>query len=231
MRIKTTNTVSNAMIALCLVSAASTASAEIMSRAADGVSRILFTTPGELLVRYGAEEKLTVEAEPKVLAQMNISLKGDTLTLASKGSFKTDKPLKFTLTIKSFRSIKSDASGNAQIEGFSGTDMELEAAGSGDLGLKNIKPGKLKIALTGSGNVKATGSGKSLLASIDGSGNIDTVKFLAQAVDARIVGSGDIRVHADQTLNASISGAGNIEFEGKAKVTQSITGAGSIERL
>lgn len=208
-----------------------TAHAETMTKAVDGVTRIVFKTTGDLQVRVGAEEKLTIEAEPKVLAQMDIGVKGGTLTLASKGSFKTDKGLKFTLTLKSLRGLKSDGSGNASIEGFSGSDIDIEAAGSGDIKLKNIKPGKLSIMLPGSGNIEAAGSGKSVVARIDGSGDIDTQKFSAQAVEARIDGSGNIKVHADETLNAVIGGAGNIEYKGKAKVTQSITGAGSVERL
>jgi hypothetical protein len=219
------------ILALGLALANSAAIAEVMTRPAEGVTRVVFSTPGDLSIRVGAQEKLTVDAEPKVLAKLDISVKGDTLTLSSKGSFKTDKSLKYTLTIKSFRKLRSDASGNSTIEGFGGNDIDVESAGSGDISLKNVTPGRLQIAIPGSGNVDASGSGKSLVARIDGAGNIDTVKFLAQVAEAHIDGSGNIRVYADESLKAAISGAGNIEYKGKAKVTQSITGAGSVDRL
>jgi Putative auto-transporter adhesin, head GIN domain len=219
------------ILALGLALANSFAVAEVMTRPADGVTRVVFKTPGDLSIRVGAQEKLTVEAEPKVLAQLDISVKGDTLTLSSKGSFKTEKGLKYTLTIKSFRKLRSEGSGNSVIEGFAGNDIDVEAAGSGDIALKDVKPGRLQITIPGSGNVEATGSGKSLLARIDGAGNIDAVNFLAQVVEARLDGSGNIRIHADESLKAAIGGAGNIEYKGKAKVTQSVTGAGSVERL
>jgi Putative auto-transporter adhesin, head GIN domain len=219
------------ILALGLALANSTAVAEVMTRPADGVTRVVFKTPGDLSIRVGAQEKLTVEAEPKVLAQLDISVKGDTLTLSSKGSFKTEKGLKYTLTIKSFRKLRTEGSGTSAIEGFEGSDIDVEAAGSGDISLKNVKPGRLQIVIPGSGNVEAAGSGKSLLARIDGAGNIDAMKFQAQVVEARLDGSGNIRVYADESLKAAISGAGNIEYKGKAKVTQSITGAGSVERL
>ena len=205
--------------------------ADQMTRPANGVTRIVFNTPGELNVRAGAEEKLLVEAEAKVLAQLDIAVKGDTLTLASKGSFKTDKGLKYTVTIKSFRGLKTVASGNSSIEGFSGSDVDVELGGSGDVGLKNMKAGRLAILIKSSGNVEATGSGKSVVARIDGAGNIDTTNFQAQTVEAKVDGSGTIRVHADESLNAAIGGAGNIEYKGKAKVTQSITGAGNVGRI
>ncbi len=218
-------------VGLCISLMTQSALADVMTKPADGVNRIVFKTSGELAVRVGTEEKLTIEAEPKVLAQMDIGVKGGTMTLGSKGSFKTDKGVKFTLTIKSLRSFKGEGSGDALIEGFGGADIEVDAGGSGNIALKNIKPGKLGIVLGGSGNVEAAGNGKSVLARIDGSGNIDTLKFKAQVAEARIEGSGDIKVHADETLNAVIGGAGNIEVQGKAKVTQSITGAGSVDRI
>ncbi len=220
------------ILLMCLTAISGTLHAqEVMTRPAGGITRVVFKTPGELSIRLGTEEKLTVQAEAKVLAQLDISTKNDTLMLASKGSFKTEKGLKYTLTIKSFRGLKSEGSGNSTVEGFAGPEMDFEGAGSGDISVKNIKPGRVSIVIKGSGNVDVSGSGKQLMARIDGSGTIDAVKFQALAVEARIDGSGNITVHADETLKAAISGAGNIEYKGKAKVTQSITGAGNINRL
>ena len=205
--------------------------ADQMTRPAGGVTRIVFNTPGELVVRPGADEKVLVEAEAKVLAALDVSVKGDTLTLASKSNFKTDKGLKYTVTIKSFRGLKTGGSGNSSIEGFSGSDVDVELAGSGDAGLKNMKAGRLGIVISGSGNAEASGSGNAVVARIEGSGNIDTTNFQAQKVEAKLDGSGNIRVNADESLNATIGGAGNIEYKGKAKVTQSVTGAGSVGRI
>lgn len=205
--------------------------ADQITRPAAGVTRIVFNTPGELVVRAGVDEKILVEAEAKVLALLDVSVKGDTITLSSKGNFKTDKGLKYTLTVKSFRGLKTGGSGNSSIEGFSGGDVDVELGGSGNADLKNLKAGRLGIVISGSGNVDASGSGSSLTARIDGSGNIDTSNYQAQKVDAKLDGSGNIRVNADESLNAAIGGAGNIEYKGKAKVTQSITGAGNVGRM
>lgn len=216
---------------LVLAAMAFGSSAEQMTKPAAGVTRIVINAPGELVVRPGSDEKVIVEAEPKVLALIDISTKGDTLTLSTKGQFKTDKGIKYTVTIKTFRSLKTMASGNSVVEGFTGSDVDIELSGSGDISIKNLKAAKLAITLKNSGSVDASGGGKSVLARIEGSGNIDTTNYTAQTVEARIDGSGTIRVHADDSLNAAIGGAGNIEYKGKAKVTQSITGAGNVGRI
>ena len=218
-------------LTILAMASASSAFAEQMTKPASGVTRVVFDTPGELVIRAGSDEKVIVDAEPKVLAQLEISTKGETLTLSSKGRFSTDKGIKYSVTIKGFRGLKTMASGNSTVEGFSGNDVDVELGGSGDISLKNIKAGRLAITLKNSGSVDASGGGKAVVAKIDGSGNIDTTNYSAQTVEARIDGAGSIRVHADESLTATISGAGNIEYKGKAKVTQSITGAGTVGRI
>jgi hypothetical protein len=207
------------------------AHAEQMTKATAGVTRVVFNSVGDLTVKQGTEEKVVVEAEQKVLDKLDVSVKGDALVLSTKGSFKTDKGIKYTVTIKSFRGLKTEASGNSTVEGFSGTDADVELNGSGDVGLKNVKFGKLAIVIKSSGNVDVSGSGKTVTARIDGSGNIDAANYAAQVVEAKVDGAGNIKVHADESLKAAIGGAGSIGYKGKAKVTQTITGAGSVERI
>jgi hypothetical protein len=218
-------------LTLALATSALPVWADNASYGAEGVTRVRFKLPGDLTIRPGTQEKLVVEAEAQVLQKLDIAQKGDTLVIASKGNFKTDKGLKFTLTLKTLRSLHDEGSGNVAIDGFGGDGIEIEAAGSGDLRLQNVKPAQLALLIKGSGNVSASGSGNGLTARIDGSGRIDAAEFRAQTVQARISGSGDISVYAEQELNAAISGAGNIGYRGKAKVKQSITGAGSVDRL
>lgn len=218
-------------LTLALVAPALPAFADSASYAAEGVTRVRYSLPGELVIRPGAQEKLVVEADAKVLQQLDIRVKGEQLVIASKGSFRTEKGIRLTLTLKSLRSLVADGSGNSRIEGFGGAAIEAIADGSGNIALAGVKPAQLTLAIKGSGGIDADGSGNSLSARIDGSGDIDATGFRAQSVQARIAGSGSIRVHAEQDLQAVISGAGSIEYKGKAKVTQSITGAGSVDRL
>ena len=209
----------------------SAALAEQTTKSVSGASRVIFNAPGELKIRAGTDEKIVIEAEPKVLALIDATTRGDTLTISTKGSFKTDKGIRYAVTIKTFRSLQTLASGTSDIDGFSGNDVDIDLSGSGDISLKNIKATKLAIDVKNAGSVTASGSGKTVVARIDGTGNIDTTSYPAQAVEAKIAGSGTIRVNADETLNATIGGAGTIEYKGKAKVTQSVTGAGTIGRM
>ena len=207
------------------------AHAEQVTKPAAGATKVVISTVGELSVRQGNEEKVVIEAEPKVLAKLDVSTKGDTLTITSKGDFSTQKPLTFTVTLKSLRSLTTSGSGNSVVEGFSGPNFDLDLNGSGDVSLKNLKAAKLSVLVQSSGSVDVTGSGNAVVARIDGSGNIDARNYRARIVDASIEGAGSISVHAEESLKAAIGGAGSIEYKGKPKVTQNITGAGTVGPL
>lgn len=231
MGMKKNRAASAGLLAIAIGIASPAAFAETVTKPAAGASRILFKLPGELRVRFGQQEQVSIDAEASIIPKLQVEVRGDTLTLASKTSFKTNKPLTITVTLKSFRSLKSEGSGDATVENFSGGDMEINGAGSGGVSLKGIKAERLALVIKGSGDMDAAGGGKTLVARIEGSGTIDAVKYRAKSVEASIDGSGDIKVHADESLKASINGAGNIGYEGKPKVAQSVNGAGSVDQL
>ena len=218
-----------AVSASALVIAA--AHAEQMTLPATGATQVSINTVGDLVIRPGTDEKVIVEAEPKVLAKLDVSTKGDTLTITTKGDFSTQKPVKFTVTLRALRRLTTSGSGSSLVEGFSGPNFDVDVNGSGDVSLKNIKSTKLNVRLQASGNVDATGSGTTVIARVDGSGNIDARDYKARVVEATIDGAGNIYVHADESLKASIGGAGSIEYKGKPKVSQNVTGAGTVGPL
>lgn len=198
---------------------------------ADGVTRVILSTPGDLVIKPGSDEKLVIEAEAKVLAQLDVSARGGVLSLRSKGSFKTDKGLKYTLTVKAFRGLKTTAAGNSRVEGFSGGDIDIEAGGSNNIDLRNINAAKLTLVVADAGDISAKGSARAVVARVEGAGNIDAASCPAKTVDARVEGSGTILVNAEEHLKAVIDGAGNIEYKGAAKVSKTINGAGNIDRM
>ena len=218
-----------AVSASALVIAA--AHAEQMTLPATGATQVSISTVGDLVIRPGTDEKVIVEAEPKVLAKLDVSTKGDTLTITTKGDFSTQKPVKFTVTLRALRRLTTSGSGSSLVEGFSGPNFDVDVNGSGDVSLKNIKSTKLNVRLQASGNVDVTGSGTTVIARVDGSGNIDAREYRARVVEATIDGAGSIYVHADESLKASIGGAGSIEYKGKPKVSQNVTGAGTVGPL
>lgn len=210
---------------------AQAAGVEKMVKATPGVTRVVMDAPGELTIKPGNDEKVVIEAEPKVLAKLEAVVSGDTLTLKTKGNFRTDKGIFYTVTLLKFRSVKTLSSGNVAISGFSGNEIDVLASGSGDIVLSGIKPTRLSLKIVDAGNITASGEGAQFSAQIEGSGNIDALKFVARRAEASIEGAGNISLRAEESLKAKIDGVGNIEYAGKARVSKEINGAGNIERV
>ena len=108
----------------------------------------------------------------------------------------------------------------------------LSVAGSGDLLVKNrIKTDKLSIKVSGSGNLQAEADVKgSLEASVSGSGDVK-ISGTANTFESNVSGSGDVNANVvcDSNSSFSISGSGKIILQGKANLFQaSISGSGSI---
>src|SRR5213595_3311821 len=96
-----------ASITLVGALSASAAFGEQVTKPAAGASRVVFNAPGELKIRPGTDEKIVIEAEPKVLALLDATTKGDTLTISTKGSFKTDQGIRYAVTLKTLRSLQT----------------------------------------------------------------------------------------------------------------------------
>lgn len=140
-----------------------------------------------------------------------------------------------------------NSAGSASIHGGQAGRADLRLAGSGDISLGRVQ-GDLAASVSGSGDliadsarsaaVDVSGSGdvrvgavrEGLRTSIQGSGDVSAA-VADGPVEARIIGSGDIRVRQGRAtrLRAEIIGSGDIFYGGEAEALQAfIAGSGDI---
>jgi hypothetical protein len=64
---------------------------------------------------------------------------------------------------------------------------------------------------------------------VEGSGEVDAGALVAQRAAVSVSGSGDVVVHATESLDASIQGSGDIAYRGNpATVTRDVAGSGDV---
>lgn len=103
--------------------------------------------------------------------------------------------------------------------------------GSGNMNL-NVNAGELESNTSGSGNIAIQGKSNNYLAQVFGSGSIDASQMEAQSVNAKITGSGDIRLWAIQSMKAETFGSGNILYKGNPTVNDiRVSGSGEINKI
>ncbi len=127
--------------------------------------------------------------------------------LVSSGSSK----IKVESTIKT-NSFKYMGSGSGE------TEMEIDVE-------------NLSVYLTGSGDVNIDGKAQESNYSITGSGDIYASNMKTNTADAKITGSGSMKINVSERIEARITGSGSIRYKGDPRQTVKITGSGSVRSM
>jgi len=179
-------------------------------RELSGFDEVVWEAAGELSVEQSQRERLSIEAEPAVLAKIVAEVRERRLRIGfAPGSIQTRHPIRFRLETRQLLALETRGSGAVRIGALSTPQLLLVLSGSGDIQLAQLNARNLEVRLSGAGNV-----------AIDG----------GQVRDAQVSigGSGQVRVPASERLTASIAGSGMVLYRGRPRIAQSITGAGSI---
>lgn len=137
---------------------------------------------------------------------------------------------KVYITMPTIEYAKVTGSGDMSTKGkFTNLDrLETAVSGSGDLNM-DVECRVLTSQVSGSGDIVMRGSAQSANLRVSGSGDYNGYDLRMQNCEARVNGSGDIELHATETLVASVNGSGNIDYRGNPKVKARVTGSGDID--
>ena len=182
-------------------------------RTVSGFSAVSLSGSGQVTIEQTGMESLTVTTDDNLLPYIKTDVKGSTLELGFKDSMTSLMPthdIVFRLTVR-------------KLEG-------LDISGSGKADAKGLDPDRVKIKISGSGEVLAQGTANDLDLGISGSGRYRGEDMRSKRATIDISGSGGAVVAASETLKADVSGSGSIEYIGDPQVTQHVSGSGSVHR-
>lgn len=215
-------------LAACGLALAAPTATEVRELAA--FDEVVWDAAGELVVEQSGRERLSIEAEPAVLAKIVADVKQRRLRIGfAPGSIQTRHPIRFRLELKDLLALETRGSGSVRIGALSTPTFLLVLKGSGDIQLARLSARSLEVRLAGAGNV-AVGGGQvdSQRVAIDGSGSYAALRLGSRVAEVSIGGSGVVRVAASERLKAGIAGSGELLYRGQPQIAQSITGAGSV---
>ncbi len=100
-------------------------------------------------------------------------------------------------------------------------------SGSGDAVITGIKADSFGIAISGSGDVRASGSCGSLTSALSGSGDLDASSLQCDNAKVTISGSSDSKVYARKDIRITLAGSGDVKVAGAPSGLCAINVAGS----
>lgn len=107
----------------------------------------------------------------------------------------------------------------------------FELNSSANLEIRDYDQASLALAVSGSGEVKATGRTQALELDISGSGDVDLSDLTTTNADVDVSGSGNASVAPTGEATIALSGSGDVDLVGRpTKVTSSSTGSGDIRQ-
>jgi hypothetical protein len=190
----------------------------------------------DLRLRQGAVPSLTISGEQRYLDNVEVRVRGDTVTIEtdSHGVHNKKSGLRADMVLPNLSELTTDGVGMAEVTGFSGERLELELGGAGTMkvnadyrrvsatlggvGSMNLVVNRadgVTLDLGGAGYITLAGSSKMLKASMSGLGGLNAQQFQADKVDLDLSGLGNASVSATQDVNLDLSGLGSVTVYGK----------------
>jgi len=190
----------------------------------------------DVMIAYGNSNNIEIEAESNLLEYIETEVENDKLKLRTKNNvdFKTSKKITIYVTMQKVNSISLAGSGDIIGKGnFTNDDVtKVSLAGSGKIKVDFKQFTELSISIAGSGNVIMSGSVETLTARIAGSGDVDCLGVISDALSVSISGSGSVKATANKSVSASIAGSGDVFYAGSAtNIKKSIAGSGVVKKI
>ncbi len=198
-----------------------------------GFSVVNFSGSGDLSIRQGNEESLSIEADDNILPYIRSDVEGGKLTLGFRRgvSIRTSSPLRYTLTVKELEALDLSGAGKTHTGPMRTQDFRVHLSGSGEIRMDDLDAATLRADISGSGNMEIPGRVDHQEIRISGSGRYYARDLDSQSADVTVSGSGDCTLQVAKSLSAHISGSGSVGYYGNPTLSQRVSGSGRVRRL
>lgn len=205
------------------------------TRSVSGYTAISSSGSWDVMVAYGESNSIQLEGDENLLDYIETKVEDGKLIIKNKKNVNLRSRNKITVYVSLTRLTGVSLSGSGDIIGEGkfnneGTS-EFKVSGSGKIKLAFNKIKDVEVGISGSGNIRLSGSANSIQAKISGSGNADCSDLICDDAYAHISGSGNVRLNANKTVDANINGSGNVTYKGAASdVKKHVSGSGRLVR-
>lgn len=186
----------------------------------------------DVKVRSGASHEMVVKAQANIIDNIELKMNDGHLRITYDRPISRSKGITIYLTVPALDKVTVSGSGKIKGEGtFKNLDdLALAVSGSGDIDLV-LQAREVKTSISGSGTLRLAGTANRLAANVSGSGNVRAAELRVADAKISVSGSGNVYVHATESLEAKVSGSGNVKYEGCPRVTARASGSGNIKAI
>jgi hypothetical protein len=204
------------------------------SRKVSGFNEISLDFPAQYTIEQADTPSVKIEADDNLIPQIRTEVRSGTLVIENRETnwdvrVDPSSPVKITITVKDLQAIDFPSAGSLKVNNLQVDKLRLVLSGAGDVDLIGLKAGSIDSTLSGAGDIKAAGTVSEMRVEISGFGSFKAADLQAATATVKISGAGDAVVRVSKELHAIITGAGSIDYYGSPSVDQEISGAGSVK--
>lgn len=204
------------------------------NRTVGDVRGVEVTGSMQVIVSQGATAAVRVEADRNLHSYIVTEMDGDVLKVRPKKGYnlRPRAHIKIFVTAPQFHTLAVTGSGkiNSASKILGGEKLKVDVTGSGDV-VADVDAPTVLSEITGSGSITLNGNTRTFGSEITGSGEVHTFNLLSEATEVEISGSGNAEVFASKQLNINIAGSGDVQYKGNPTVNQSVAGSGNIRKV
>jgi hypothetical protein len=201
------------------------------NREVSGFNSVSISTFGEMQIRQGATESLTIQAPSDYLRYLETSVENNTLNISVRRGF-IGAPVRrviYTLTVKDLKSLSFSGAGTIKIlDGLQSQDFSLNLSGAGSIEIDALTADALTINFSSAGAIVVAGKVDTQTVNLSGVGSYEAGDLQSRSIKINLTGAGSSTVWATDSLDVTLSGVGSISYFGSPQVSQNISGLGSV---
>jgi len=222
------------LVALALAAAATPAAAAERSYSVTDFDRVSVEGPYVVHLVTGRPSAARASGSTESLDRVVIDVNGGTLRIRRNRDYwggndgAQEGVVTIELTTRELRSARLIGPGTLAIDRLQGLRADIAVEGSGRLTAANVAADNLSIGLAGSGRIELAGTAGTLRADIQGSGDVDGARLIAQEATLTTTTTGTIALAAARAANVTALGVGNVTISGRAACTVRGPGAGQV---
>lgn len=221
------------LIALLAVALLSSCIGAITSetREVSGFNAISISTFGEIEIRQGDTESLTISAPSSYLPYIETEVENGTLLISTRKGFigASASRVQYRLTVKDLDSLHLSGAGVIKvIDGLQSTNFILNLSGAGSIEIEDLSATNLSVNLSSAGAIIITGNVENQSVNLSGVGSYEGGDLQSKTTSVNLSGAGSATVWATDSLDVTVSGVGSVGYYGNPQVTQNVSGLGSV---
>lgn len=178
----------------------------------------------------GSTQSVRVEGQQNIIDNIETDVQNGFWKIEFDKNVSNHKDLKIYITLPTVDKIQ--VSGSGDIIGkskFTGLDkLRLAISGSGNIDIE-AETKTLECKISGSGGIEVAGTSNTQEIAISGSGDVNSYNLITNSCTVKVSGSGDCKVHATESLEVNVVGSGDVYYKGKPNSVRSkVMGSGDV---